>query len=485
MGVGGGKMKKDSAIFTVLLWTTLIFSGVGFSQAAEWQEISRGNRDVSAILIDPQDPRRICMGAGNTLWESKDAGDNWRSILLIKGKNRQINFLAFGPKPKNCLYAATGEGLFSSNNSGKSWSRIFHGKNYLENDALSLIVLSDRLYLGTKGGLFIGESSGRNWKKASGELGSSQILAMAHDPIGGYLYLVWEAGVSRTADRGKTWEKIYIQHPQESSAEENNEADDDLRDKTQVEPKLKYISIDQKNNRLYLAGKNGLYRSCDNGKTWEALSSYGLLSQDANVIFVSAQSHLYLSGKSGIFEFQNERWHERSFGLVFREIRFLATDNQDNLYAACDSGLFKTQSGYFACNEENLNKPGIEQVQQAAMCYADVEPEKIIRWRKQAEKKAFLPKVNAGINRDTSDLWHWEGGSTTKIGDDVLIRGKETVGWDLTLTWDLGELIWNDAQTSIDVRSRLMVELRDDILDEVTKIYFERLRVKMELDNLS
>jgi hypothetical protein len=43
---------------------------------------------------------------------------------------------------------------------------------------------------------------------------------------------------------------------------------------------------------------------------------------------------------------------------------------------------------------------------------------------------------------------------------------------------------WNEAQTSIDVRSKLMVELRDDILDEVNKLYFERLRVKSELDNL-
>ncbi|KPK97353.1 MAG: hypothetical protein AMJ95_09360 [Omnitrophica WOR_2 bacterium SM23_72] len=130
------------------------------------------------------------------------------------------------------------------------------------------------------------------------------------------------------------------------------------------------------------------------------------------------------------------------------------------------------------------NEPTIRQVQQAAIEYAEVQPEKIKRWRKQATKKAVLPRVTIGVDRNTSDLWHWEGGSTTKTEDDILRRGRDSVEWDISLTWDLGELIWSSDQTSIDVRSRLMVELRDDILDEVTKIYFERLRIKKELNSL-
>jgi len=125
-------------------------------------------------------------------------------------------------------------------------------------------------------------------------------------------------------------------------------------------------------------------------------------------------------------------------------------------------------------------------VQKAAIKYAEVDPEKITQWRKKAAKKAILPKLGIGLERNSSDLWHWESGSTAigQSGDDLLRRGRDNLDWDVTLSWDLGELIWNADQTSIDVRSKLMVELRDDILDEVNKLYFERLRVKSELDNL-
>jgi hypothetical protein len=178
--------------------------------------------------------------------------------------------------------------------------------------------------------------------------------------------------------------------------------------------------------------------------------------------------------------------------LAVEEVRFLAGDNQENLYAATEKGLYKADLGRITYDSADdtiatysKDEPEINEVQQAAIKYAEVQPQKIIRWREQAAKRAFLPRVSAGVGRVTTDLWHWEGGSTTKSCDDVLRKGRDTLDWDVTLSWDLSEIIWNPDQTSIDARSRLMVQLRDDILDEVTKLYFERLRVKIELDNLS
>jgi len=176
--------------------------------------------------------------------------------------------------------------------------------------------------------------------------------------------------------------------------------------------------------------------------------------------------------------------------LSVQKIYSIGMDKYGILYAGCNSGLYKVVRGkqHYAGGQGRIScryEPDINEVQQAAIKYAEVEPEKILSWRRQASKKAFFPKVTAGIERDTGDLWHWESGSTTRSNDDILIRGKDSIEWDISLSWDLGEIIWNDDQTSIDTRSRLMVQLRQDILDEVTRIYFERMRLKNQLDNLN
>ena len=46
-------------------------------------------------------------------------------------------------------------------------------------------------------------------------------------------------------------------------------------------------------------------------------------------------------------------------------------------------------------------------------------------------------------------------------------------------------MIWGEQQRLIDSQVRLLVKLRQDILDEVTRLYFERRRLKSELSSCS
>ena len=53
--------------------------------------------------------------------------------------------------------------------------------------------------------------------------------------------------------------------------------------------------------------------------------------------------------------------------------------------------------------------------------------------------------------------------------------------WGIDISWDIADIVWSSDQTTIDSRSRLTVQLRQDVLDQVTNLYFQRQRLKVEL----
>ncbi len=493
-------MKKYAVVLVVVV-LFIFASKVGvFGNDIVWDDIGRGNLNLRTVLVNPDNPRVIYVGSSNAVLKSEDAGTSWRNILSVRGQNKVVNFLLFEPKDKNSLYAATGNGLFCSTNQGKDWRRIFRGKSYLENECTTLAVLPYGIYLGTKEGLFVSKDKGRSWHKETSKIGNSHILAIAYNlKEPNHIYIACIDGVFKSKDSGQSWERIFVTGP----TEDGNDVEEVTEDQDEEErfSNLKYISIDPNNaNYLYLATDRGVYQSQDRGLNWEPLTSFGLLNRDVRFLFVSFESRLYAVTKSGVFEHVNNRWQELSLTLSAKEFNFLAIDKQGVLYVACDNGLFRmdTQASE-EYGQENImelyykNEPKINEVQQAAIKYAEVEPEKIMCWRKQASLRAILPKLTVSMDRDNNRTIYenirW--GSTSNSNWDKYVIGPydqtryNNKNWGISLTWELGDLIFSDDQTNIDVRSKLMVQLRDDILDEVTKLYFERIRVKMELDNLT
>ncbi|MFA5144406.1 MAG: hypothetical protein WC723_00140 [Candidatus Omnitrophota bacterium] len=484
-------MKKIGVVGLLSFWIlgSLILA---VAEEISWQDIGEGNADIRTVLVQPDNPRVIYIGSGNGVLKTEDAGKSWRNILLIKGQSKAVNSLLFSAANKKTIYAATANGLFYSINEGNRWSRIFQGKSYLERECTALAVFPGHIFLGTKAGLFTSKDNGRSWCKEAGKLGNSQILAIAYNiSESDSIYAACLDGIFKTQDAGKHWERIFVAHPTEDGGDEDRPGED--RDGEEQFSDIRYISIDPNNlNYLYIASKKGVHKSQDKGKSWGPMSDYGLLNRDVKLLLISSDSIIYAAAKSGIFTYRNSRWQELSLGLVAQDVRYLDLDKQGNIYAACDKGLFKADISHFSGDKQKdiitaaayyKDEPGINEVQEAAIKYAEVEPDKIKQWRKKAQMKAILPKLTVGLDNSRNTNYEIYTSATTHY----VYEGPEDMssGWDIALSWDLSELIWNEDQTSIDVRSRLMVELRGDILDEVTKLYFERRRVKLELDNLS
>ncbi|VAX37939.1 hypothetical protein MNBD_UNCLBAC01-418 [hydrothermal vent metagenome] len=142
-------------------------------------------------------------------------------------------------------------------------------------------------------------------------------------------------------------------------------------------------------------------------------------------------------------------------------------------------------------SKQNINinfphEPTIKQIHQMTIDYAEVNREKIIKWRKQARKRAWFPKISIGMDGDkkrtvSDSIW----GSSSSGGKHYLGPDDKSfdsdLGWDVSVSWDFADLIWSSDLATIDSRARNTVKLRENLLNQVTRLYFERRRIQIIL----
>ncbi len=483
-------------------------AGAGM-QAVAWKDAGRGIRDsdLLAVAAAPGSPGTVYIASGSAVYMSPDAGESWEEVLSFRGTGNAVNALAV-TGARGIVYAGAGDGLYKSRDRGKTWERIFTAMGGVQGGVFCIAVdpaAPGTIFIGTGSGLFLTGDGGAGWEKARGIPSGTMISSIAVSPSDHQtVYAAGDGGLYKSRNSGADWERLlvtYVSEPEEDGHPRGT-AEETETGGIRAGAVIRVIAVDPADGgRVYLGTPEGLLASSNGGLTWERIPGRGLVSRDIRDIAVDpSDGSVYAATGRGVFAYSGteKRWEGLYSGLTSADVRSLSLalpggGASGTLFAATKRGVFKTiraaRDGvgrpadnvmeYRKLSSAFVHEPSIGEIREAAIIYAEVQPEKIEKWRKAAARRAWLPDLRVAYQKHRgwqSSDYFYKG----EVADDDVTEDTDRE-WSVSLTWELGDLIWNSSQTSIDSRARLMVQLRDDILNEVTRLYFERRRLQYEM----
>lgn len=450
------------------------------------------NVDTKAMIVDGQ---KMYIATRNEIYMARDQKKRWESIFFLPSGDNEIRCIA--GNSKNIL-VGTRRGLFRSQDFGASWKNVFR-TIIPEKSSVMTIDISrhdfQKMAIGTERGLFVSDDGGSRWRDVSGILKNKPVRCLTLNKT--YLYAGADDGLYMTQYGSSDWQKVYTCQSY-SDAGEPSDGTDEIE-----EPEENTISgvgsMALKEEKIFVATAKRISYSDDACKSWKDFPNQGLRGS-INYMLVAVRSEkLYCATTKGLFEFsaQGNRWCELYNGMgksVNMKSVVFGSEDEKIIWASTDKGLYRLDVGNIADEgyidiEKNIrsmqvlfdNEPSFKELQAAAMRFNEVNPEKITQWRREARLKALVPKVSVGFDNSKSNTYE----IYTSATKDYVIAGPDDVseGFDMSVSWDLGNMIWSDDQTSIDNRSKLTTQLRNDILDDLRRAYFERKRLQFELIN--
>ena len=141
---------------------------------------------------------------------------------------------------------------------------------------------------------------------------------------------------------------------------------------------------------------------------------------------------------------------------------------------------------------EFATDPPIQGVQEWTNDYAQTSPELVRRWLRQSVAFAALPQLDLDFDFDTGydsgyQYYVTSGLPQPTTPEDDLFPALDDAGKDqgqnygVSLSWDLNELIMSSERIRVISEIQDVVKLRDKILGEVTRLYFERRRLQVDM----
>ncbi|MFH1812386.1 MAG: ComEA family DNA-binding protein [Pseudomonadota bacterium] len=143
-------------------------------------------------------------------------------------------------------------------------------------------------------------------------------------------------------------------------------------------------------------------------------------------------------------------------------------------------GSTVTSSQVRAALKPYAGEPSIREVQDSAVAYARAHPDRIDGWRARAANRAFAPQFEAALVKD----WDSTERVFEEVGQPDRFAKYKYDNWQMRLRarWDLDRAVFDPEEPKVNREALRLQRYRDDVLDEVTRRYFERRRLQIEVD---
>lgn len=486
--------------FFFLAMTALQASGA----AVEEVLFTAGKDSIAASAFDTAH-NLLYIGAGKRLFKVSLPTRSYTELLFPGGTLHWIETDSFSP---NLLLVAAEKGVYISEDYGESFSRIYtspvrEDETFFEN--LFVLRVHDAVLIGTESGLFTAAMHQWVWARSPGIPAETAVFWITQAGPQQVFFAVTERGVYKSIDAFDTSKRVFSAG---TVSDEETDAEGEECERTKTIPSC--MAYDESSSLLYMGTTAGFYISEDGGEHFKKQMSLPVAALPVYRMQVDPENpaQVYLATGKGMYT--AERTAEGPSPAFFaqanepvRGIHFLGSDNRAVLVTEKEARLTARDKAFpekiaehiaeastgqsrpaSLSRDENKrmpagawedSEPGIEEIRSAALCYNEVSPEKITQWRKLAQVRALFPEVS--VDYDTNiDIYQ-------TVANTRITKGP--FDWGVSAKWDVGDLVWNPYQKDIDVRSRLNTQLRIEILEEVHRLYFERKKLRKQLEVLT
>ncbi len=510
------KFKRLAAC--LMLLSLLLLATHQYPASAEWQkpiQPSIAGGALTCLTLHPLEQSKFLVASKSQIFESSKE-NAWLLLWSAADPRTPIQKLVTFPILPEQVFVLTSNALFMGNLKDRSWQMVYKDTNKI---LLSFAVHPqnpNHWFLGTQKGLWESENAGKTWYHSQVFSRSVSVpllffdrnrLFLADDSS---LYLAFAENKENATEKAGSVSfpqaRIIFSIPKKEldALSQDSSQNDDNADEMSLYPlKIRHIIRAKPGQSLFLATQEGVFESLDEGYHWLPLSQSGLQSLFIyELAYSEKEQKLFAATDKGVYAYETKKhcWQKLSEGLAKDKTRSIAVLNENELIAITAEGFvqhplegFRPEVGpgvliyqpspkiLFLFKRLIELEPNARELHKKVIRYANVSNGKIKRWHMTSRLAGLVPTVSYGRDFSSANNIDLDRGGTNDADRFISGPNDTNSGWDARVAWNLGDAIYSSNQTSIDSREKMMVELRNDLLSEATRIYYERRRLQIGL----